>query len=209
MAKIRSKPAADFAEQHGIVNISKQRSGSNGRGSLLGHESSGILPHDLPCACANLACNALSAQIRGASGLRMSNKELLHIGPHTAWIEPPDIMASHWRGEISPDQVLAMYDEIEKLAAMSPNVFLLNIVRHATVPSLETRRVFSMDPRAQCIRGVAVVGASFHLRVIATMLMNAAGLVGRGPRMQSTFVATEDEGRKWIATKRLELVESV
>jgi hypothetical protein len=135
----------------------------------------------------------------------MSSKEIMHVGPHTTWIEPPDTMASHWRGEISPEHVLAMYDELEKLAAMSPNVFILNIVRDATAPNFEARRVLTRDPRAGCIRGVAVVGASFHLRIMATMLMNAAGLVGRAPRMQSTFVATEDEGRKWIATKRLEL----
>jgi|GEM_PF-5394413 len=138
----------------------------------------------------------------------MNTKDIIRIRQHTAWIEPPDIFVTHWRGEITAGDMLAMYDELEKFASLQPHVYSLTIVRDVTVFGAEARKVTAIDPRNRYFVAMAVVGASFHLRVLSTMLMKATALIGRSRVTPAAFYDTEDEGRAWLAVKRQEFAVS-
>lgn len=135
----------------------------------------------------------------------MSTNNRLRLGPHEAWLEPPDIFVTHWRGEVRPEHMTAMFDEVEKIASTIPVLFALNIVRDVKALNSETRKAASHDSRGKHMCAMAIVGASFHIRVISTMLLKASALIGTAAKMPVAFFNTEDEGRNWLAIKRIEL----
>ena len=138
----------------------------------------------------------------------MNTKDIIRIRQHTAWNEPPDIFVTHWRGEITAGDMLAMYDELEKFASLQPHVYSLTIAMDVTALGAEARKLTATDPRTQYFVAMAVVGASFHLRVLTTMLMKATAVISRHRVTPMIFCDTEDEGRAWLAVKRQEFAVS-
>lgn len=132
----------------------------------------------------------------------MADLVIIPIGPHRAWIEPPDIFVTHWHGEVHADEMLAMYVELEAFSKSCSHILALNILNDTPTLGREAREVASHDPRNRHFQAMAMVGAGFHVRIITTMMIKAARLLHVSDNKEVAFVSTADEGRAWLAKYR-------
>ncbi len=74
---------------------------------------------------------------------------------------------------------------------------LTNVTRLGDFPT-ELRKLSRESSTAVPIKATAIVGASFHIRVISTLLIKATRLVSKVELGPVNFVATEEEGWTWL-----------
>lgn len=115
------------------------------------------------------------------------------------WIEPSDVVAFILAGDIHEAEMHAILAFARRLS--EGDVYtVIDLSRVGTV-SPEARRVVRETPAHPTLRSVAVVGASFHLRVLATLIMKALAMVAKRS-FDLAFFRSDDEARAWIADLR-------
>ena len=118
--------------------------------------------------------------------------------------EPPDLLIATYVGDIDAPHIRA--SEVESLPYIDEVPYHLLIIDVARLRSFspEARRIASHSGgkiKSQ-IRGVAIVGASFHYRVIGMLVGNAANLLYRRLDNPLAFFRNETEAREWINMRR-------
>ena len=78
---------------------------------------------------------------------------------------------------------------------------LADFSRLATVES-EARRHATMDLRVKRVVGIAMIGATFQLRVLMSMIVRAAEILHKESRSKIRFFDTEGEAFDWITQER-------
>jgi len=127
-------------------------------------------------------------------------------------LEEPDI--SHWRlvGDVTADDIREIYASQTKLCANKPHIFVLVDVSKLRSVSAEARRIAAQGPTpgitVMAIRGNAIVGASFHFRIVGMLITKAAILINRGDEKPTRFFDTEANARAWFAELRQALESS-
>lgn len=132
----------------------------------------------------------------------MQGEKAFRIGPHEALSQPPSLLKLRWHGDIRPEDVTVMFDEVEKLAASGEPILILNNLTEAAALSPEMRKAASQEKRAYLLHAMAVIGAGFRMRVLSIMLTKASQLVGSLRDMEIEFFDTEEQGLAWLETKR-------
>jgi len=122
------------------------------------------------------------------------------VGSHRIRPEPPDTLHARLVGDLSASDVLGLLDALDEIP-VGPPVFLLRDARRGGAPSQEAREIIIKDPRIARLAAVINYGASFHTRVVLTMISKAMRFV-RPTAPTFHFVASEAEGRALIAEKR-------
>ena len=89
-----------------------------------------------------------------------------------------------------------------------PWLFLLVDVTRLTKISSEGRQLAAQGSRDLNLRGVAMVGASASIRVLAGLVSRAVELVSGSGDNPTRFFETEREARAWINARRREVRES-
>jgi SpoIIAA-like len=127
------------------------------------------------------------------------------IGAHSLCLEPPDTLRIVMVGDLSAAEAAALFDTIHDLSNGLSHFFALTDVTGAGGISPGARSIVRERTPSTRLRGTAVFGASFHLRVIATLVAKAVTTVKRDFDAPITFFETEDEARAWIEKRRGEL----
>jgi hypothetical protein len=129
-------------------------------------------------------------------------------GSFIRW-EPPDICFLALVGDISAPDMRRLAGEVTSSAFTSAKSqpYILGLI--------DMSRVGAFDPSARAeartasnkirIRGTAVFGADFHVRVIATLVHTAFSVLNKLHDHPIRFFETEAEARAWLSDRRTQI----
>jgi hypothetical protein len=123
------------------------------------------------------------------------------IGKHRIRIEPPDLFVVTHDGDISFQEAAAIMHRLEAFTAGKDRVFLLLDVRRAGNMPPEARKGIVGTMGRLPVGGVAIFGATFSIRVAATLMAKAASLLHPSAPAAS-FFASEADARAWLDDRR-------
>ncbi len=124
-----------------------------------------------------------------------------------ATTEEPDLVIGHYVGLVDVDDIRRLADVQRNFCKGKPNVLLIADVHRMDRITPNARRV-AAEPVDKTTRvvGLAVVGASFHIRVIGTMLFRGAHLLDPTRVFPVRFFESQPEARVWFDELRRELL---
>lgn len=128
-----------------------------------------------------------------------------YSGPSVFRFEPPDVVHVATVGDVSGDEMAALLREMGRLAAGREHFFLLDDISQIGKISPEARKLATEEVDSLKMRGIAVFGAKFSQRVIATLLARLLTLFGKFGDRPVVIVETEAQARAWIEARRREL----
>ncbi|MDC3958705.1 hypothetical protein [Polyangium jinanense] len=122
------------------------------------------------------------------------------IGPHLAWVEPPDVLHTRIDGDITREHVEELLDA---LATFPPawRIYILRDARGGGAPTREAREALVKGLPLDQIAAVVSYGASFQTRTLLTMLNHAMRVLRPG-KTRFIFVETEAEARAFLEADR-------
>jgi hypothetical protein len=127
----------------------------------------------------------------------------VRIGAHILRFEPPDLYLSLRDGDVSVTEMSVTTDEINRFAEGKPWVLaIIHMKRHGSTSIAARNHLLRLTP---LLRGAAYVGASLPQRMAITGVTDDRNAPRKGTDAPTTFVATEEEARAWIAARRREL----
>jgi hypothetical protein len=122
------------------------------------------------------------------------------FGPHRVRFEPPDRLYLDWNGEVTPEHLQCLSDLVASIGQR--DLLVVNDLSRSGIPSARTRKFAVQDERLRLIRAMAIVGASYPVRVVTNLIHRAASFL-LGPQPMSTrFVETEAEALAWLDAQR-------
>lgn len=124
-------------------------------------------------------------------------------GRSSVHMEPPDIFVWTLFGDVDVDQMRELADLQERLSKGMPIFVLLDVTNLASV-SADARKE-GVRKRDVNVLGTAYVGASVHIRVIATLVDKAASVLYRKKVAPARFFSSKAEALAWFAERRGEL----
>ena len=131
-----------------------------------------------------------------------------NVGSHELVVEEPDLVVMRWHGAMSVNDLSTLSRELQKHCARWPYMLLLqNVTDLGGIPA-EVRRFAPSGARYSApLRGVAIVGAGFALRTVATLMLRVVNLTQRNADNPNEFFADETAARTWLASRRAALTE--
>lgn len=122
------------------------------------------------------------------------------LGRHTL-ADEGDTVIIRCDGAMSHDEAVAIHTLLAEVLAREGRCFALADLSRMTSIAPTARR-YSMEwSKAHRVDAVAMIGASFPLRVLTTVTLEAVRLLRRRA-IDLKFVDDESAGRAWIATQR-------
>lgn len=126
----------------------------------------------------------------------------IKVGRHLFRWEPPDIGYVAYSGDLDGEAAASLSVASRQFTLGRPCVFLLvNLARMGQI-SKEARVSSAAGSKDLAIRGIAVVGAAGHIRIVVGLVSRAVELMQSNQDSPTRFFATEAEGRQWIAQRR-------
>jgi len=118
--------------------------------------------------------------------------------------ELPDLLHVTYIGHLDGPQILAAAQEARELIADRSSILMLINVAQVSSFSAAARRAAADTKEGERVRGLAIVGASFHQKVIGSLVVRAAQLIRRNVEYPVRFCETENEARVWFDARRRE-----
>ncbi|MDI1443665.1 hypothetical protein [Polyangium sp. 6x1] len=147
------------------------------------------------------ALSLTKSGVDGRGALQHDAPRIFRIGSaHRLTFEPPDLVMLSLNGPLEADDVMACFDAFEEVSG-GRQVLLLSDVSRTSGPTMRARKVATKDPRIKLMGPQAMIGASYHVRIVMTMLETAARLV-QGKSSPTAFFDDEASARAWLLTQR-------
>jgi hypothetical protein len=121
--------------------------------------------------------------------------------------DPPDTCVWTLVGDVDVDLMRELADAQERGLKGLPHVFSLLDVTDIGSVSAEARKEAARK-RDVNMRGTAFIGASFHIRVLATLLSKAAKVLNRDEVAPMRFFKTKAEALAWFEELRAEIARA-
>ncbi|WP_437611016.1 STAS/SEC14 domain-containing protein [Sorangium sp. So ce834] len=115
--------------------------------------------------------------------------------------EPDGILRVAVHGDLTDDRARAVIGVLRRAAHDGRDVLVLADVRHTGSIPASARRISAEEMRTARIDAVAIVGASFPLRVVVTLLAKGVHIL-TGQLYPQQFFDTEGEARAWLLAQR-------
>ncbi|WP_437531865.1 STAS/SEC14 domain-containing protein [Sorangium sp. So ce726] len=115
--------------------------------------------------------------------------------------DPDGIVRVAIHGEVTEDRVRAVLGAIQRVAESGRDVLVLADVRHMGPVSAPVRKAVTEEMRGARIDAVAIIGASFSMRVIVALLAKGVQMLTGQPYPQQ-FFDTEGEAHTWLLARR-------
>ncbi|WAS99308.1 STAS/SEC14 domain-containing protein [Nannocystis punicea] len=110
----------------------------------------------------------------------------------------PDLVHLRVRGPFDLPVARAVHELIAQIMDENGRCYLLADMSQLDGIPNDARRYVGEWHKTHTITGVAVYGASFATRALATLMFHAVRIVGR-QQMEMEFVRDEADARRWIA----------
>ena len=119
--------------------------------------------------------------------------------------EVDDILITRFNGDFTLDLAMKLQPMANVMAARyGYRLLLIDVGRLGTITA-EARRYLAEDQRHERKAGsVAVVGATFAIRTVATMLIKAVSLLSKVP-VSLEFFQKEEQAFAWLERERIRL----
>jgi hypothetical protein len=127
------------------------------------------------------------------------------FGSHVFRWEPPDFGYIVYDGYVDGPMVASFSTQSRPILLGKPWIFMLVDVTKLTKITSEGRKLSAQGSKDLNLRGVAIVGASPSMRVIAGLVSRAVEILGGSTNNPTRFFENEREAHAWIATRRSEL----
>jgi hypothetical protein len=122
---------------------------------------------------------------------------------HDCRFEPPDLVWLHVSGDVSGDDIHAIFQSIERITRDHGKIYAIADVRRMGTLSREARKVTSTPQYTIPMTAVLIIGATFTQRTVLGLLDKAYRLLSRDPSAPPmVFVDSSEEAERWIATRR-------
>lgn len=129
------------------------------------------------------------------------NNETVPSGIDVGW-EDPDLLLLRYKGQVTVAHVeQAVAESLRRIGLREYHVALIDVGQLVGLTA-EARKVATSSREKANIRGVAVIGASFHLKVLGNLMDRAARLVYRAKDNPFEFFGSEAEARVWLEERR-------
>jgi hypothetical protein len=115
--------------------------------------------------------------------------------------DPDGILRVVIHGEVTEDRVRAIFGVFRRVAESGRDLLVLADTRHTGPVSASTRKVVAEEMRGVRIDAVAILGASYSLRVVVTLLAKGVQMLTGRPYPQQ-FFDTEGEAYTWLLGRR-------
>ncbi len=132
----------------------------------------------------------------------MSNEEV--IATHRVRIEG-DTVLTRYVGAIELEHVMAIHQYFDRVLAEHGRLFVINDMSRSGIPTADSRRWIAAYARGHKIDAIINFGASMPIRMLQSLVLTAAALLGSGPRVKTMNCANEAEAFAWIAAHREQL----
>jgi len=126
----------------------------------------------------------------------------VRVGPHLFRWEGPDVGYLFYSGNLDGPTMGQLSEQSRRFTVGQPCVFLIVDMSKVGKISAEARQKSAKGSKDLNLRGVAVIGASTPMRIIAGLVTRAIDLMNRNTDNPTRFFETEAEARAWIATRR-------
>lgn len=127
--------------------------------------------------------------------------EFLRIGRHLLRQEG-DIVFVVWNGDVGLEDVRELVEVVGRIHAAQPILFMLSDSRNTGSFDPEARRWVAQQTKERSLIALSVIfGASFPVRIVASMIHRAMRLLAPGSP-ETVFFATEAEARAFIDEER-------
>jgi hypothetical protein len=124
----------------------------------------------------------------------------LSLGPHRAR-QVGDLLELEFHGAITRDDAVRLHDHMARMLDSGGGCYLVCDLTHVSSITPDARRYMSEWNRTRRADAAAVHGASFGVRAMVTLLLNALKLLGReGPTLM--FFRDAAEARRWLDARR-------
>ncbi|HLM72483.1 MAG TPA: STAS/SEC14 domain-containing protein [Polyangiaceae bacterium] len=123
------------------------------------------------------------------------------IGRHRIRLEPPDLCFVTNDGDISVEDATAIMSRIRDFAGGKRRVFLLFDGTRSGNMAPEARKAVVDTVGKLPIGGIAIFGATFTNRVVATLILKAIGIIYPAAPAANFFLS-EAEARAWLSERR-------
>lgn len=134
----------------------------------------------------------------------MDGEAFVVPGGSSARFEPPDLCLGTFVGEVSPEEMTALFGELERLSRGRSHVFTLGDLTRCGPLSAATRKAAAEGGKGMIVRGAAIFGASFAMRMFATLMAKTFDFINAtsDKHVPMRFFNTEAEARAWLAERR-------
>ncbi|WP_267688148.1 STAS/SEC14 domain-containing protein [Nannocystis sp. SCPEA4] len=110
-----------------------------------------------------------------------------------------DLVHLKLRGPFVLEHARPVHEYLAQLMAETGRCYLLADMSQMDGIPTDTRRYVGEWHKHHTVSGVAVYGASFATRAIATLMFQAVRIVGVQRQIEMEFFRDESEARRWIA----------
>lgn len=124
----------------------------------------------------------------------------LALGPHRAR-QVDDVVEVVFAGPLTLADAVTLHDRLARVYAERGSCYLLGDLKDMATMGPETRRYVGEWNRTHRLSGVALHGANFAMRAIATLTVQAIRLLG-SHQTEVVFLRDEPEARRWISARR-------
>lgn len=129
----------------------------------------------------------------------MPNEEV--ISTHRLRVEG-DTVLTRYIGVPELEHVMAIHQRFDGVLAEHGRLFVINDMSRSGIPTAEARRWIAEWARSHKIVAIVNFGASLTVRMLQSLILNAAALLGTQPSVRTTNCANEAEAFAWIAAHR-------
>nr|WP_263430310.1 STAS/SEC14 domain-containing protein [Nannocystis pusilla] len=109
-----------------------------------------------------------------------------------------DLVHLKFRGPFVLEHAKTVHEYLAQIMAETGRCYLLADMSQMNGIPTDTRRYVGEWHKQHTVSGVAVYGASFATRAIATLMFQAVRIVG-AQQIEMEFLRDEAEARRWIA----------
>ncbi len=127
---------------------------------------------------------------------------------NTLVFEPPDTTIWRFDGDVSESAMRELTHREKQLIAGRPYLLKLVDVTRAGNISAGARKAGAEKVHDVPVLAVAIFGANFAIRVLANLVIRAGCIMRKIDTVPTRFFISENEGRAWLATRRLEILAS-
>ena len=133
-----------------------------------------------------------------------SNPANLVAGKHVTYFEEPDIIYMRFGSSATTEDALELLRrQVDMSRGKSLLFFLIDAEKLDNIAP-EGRRAVAETLKEIPLRGMAVIKAPLKARVVTKLVITAINLFRRDANLNPiAFFDTEEEGRQWIASRRL------
>jgi hypothetical protein len=133
------------------------------------------------------------------SEIDKSRTTAAQFGAHAAVFEPPDFVLVELHGPLSDTDAVAVLQWLDMIRAQTgPLAALYDIRGLDRIPRI-TKNFPHQSNAANYYCGLALVGASFTVRVALSLMLNAVRLLNRdNSRFAFEFFSSTDDARAWL-----------